>query len=315
MERSKVFISSAIGGDVDAERAAVIEVVDSNPYLRAWDFSREPAAPGPLQDSYLRHVDDCALFMAVIGAEIRDAVENELHRAQETGREVLIFRKRVVEPSSRLKAFLGDADVKYASFESLDELRYQVREALDDFIAHLLTQRSRPAGPPNPILRQLRSWARGKESVQVGPAIPRGREHDVLIVEEANVETVQLHKNSGETIWIAISQISSVRAKTPSAPGKILLRGRLQWMSVRARWAGLDEPPTTEYGVPKSAGAADPRITDIQRLCAERGYSVSFASETHLPNLLARGYDIFYDEDGRYFVQGGSILVVNGIMR
>ena len=83
MERGKVFVSSAIRGDVDAEREAVIEVIDANPYLRAWDFSREPATPGPLNHSYLKHVDDCALFIAIIGSEIRGPVEEEFHRAEE----------------------------------------------------------------------------------------------------------------------------------------------------------------------------------------------------------------------------------------
>ncbi len=173
MERNKVFISSVMGGDVDSERAAVIEVVDSNPYLRAWDFHREPASPGPLKHAYLKHVDDCALFVAIVGSEITGPVEDEFNRAEEARREILVFRKRVENPSDRVRSLLSRADVKYATFGSVQELKEATMAAVDQYIAGLLAQPHRPTDAPRSLIYRLRTFANEHARVYVRPAIPR----------------------------------------------------------------------------------------------------------------------------------------------
>jgi hypothetical protein len=184
MDRNKVFISSVMGGDVDAERQAVIEIVDANPYLRAWDFGREPAAPGSLKEAYLRHVDDCALFIAIVGAEIADPVEEEFDRAEETGREILMFRKRVANPSARVRSFLQRVDVKYASFEAIDDLRAVAKAAIDEYLASLVAQRSRPSDVSRSMLHQLRRFVSDGARVFVRPAVPRAFDMDLIWVKD-----------------------------------------------------------------------------------------------------------------------------------
>jgi hypothetical protein len=58
-------------------------------------------------------------------------VEEEFHRAEEAGREILVFRKRIAAANEAVTSFLRRADVKYASFESVLELREAVHQAID----------------------------------------------------------------------------------------------------------------------------------------------------------------------------------------
>src|SRR5258708_1963047 len=147
MERKKVFISSVMRielEDLSAERAAVIEAIDSYPFLFAWAFEREPASSDDIETSFLRHVDDSALCVFVIGSELTEPVEKEFERAQDREKDILIFRKNVSKRSQGAESLLGRAGVKYQTFGSIEELRKELIRALNEHIGRLLSQKPEP---------------------------------------------------------------------------------------------------------------------------------------------------------------------------
>jgi Domain of unknown function (DUF4062) len=63
--------------DLLSERTAVHEIVCSYDFLTPWAFERTPASSEDLEQSYLRPVEECDIFILVIGAQVTDPVIEE----------------------------------------------------------------------------------------------------------------------------------------------------------------------------------------------------------------------------------------------
>src|SRR5437899_3324216 len=134
IEQNKVFISSVMNAQVEdllAERRAVRDVVDSFDFLRAWAFERTPASSEDLDESYLRPVAESDLFILIVGAQMTDPVIAESLRAKELDKHILVFAKNVGGRSPGVRLLLQQLDKKYAQFDSVDDLKRQVKEAIE----------------------------------------------------------------------------------------------------------------------------------------------------------------------------------------
>ena len=83
MERGKVFISSVLNLEVEdlhKERDTAREVVESYRFLRPWAFEKTPASTDELDESYLKQVDECDLFVLIVGTGSTNPVTAELRR-------------------------------------------------------------------------------------------------------------------------------------------------------------------------------------------------------------------------------------------
>ncbi len=131
-----VFISSVMDKrveDLSKERDAAIGAVSSMRVTRPWAFELAPASADPVAETYLDKVEECDIFVVILGAELTDPVENEYARAARVGKRKLLFVKNVGARSERAKAWLADrSDVKYARFEGPSDLEEQVLAAVAD---------------------------------------------------------------------------------------------------------------------------------------------------------------------------------------
>ncbi len=128
-----VFISSVQRPSLKAERAVTIEEISSIALTRPWAFEETPASSQKVQRSYLTKVEECDIFVMIVGSEVSRAVLDEWGLATRLGKPRLVFVKRV-ELSSKVRAWLATVDVKYDRFDSADELRLRVRSAVIDEI-------------------------------------------------------------------------------------------------------------------------------------------------------------------------------------
>jgi len=88
----------------------------------------------------------------------------------------------------------------------------------------------------------------------------------------------------------------------------VQLKGRLQWVSVKQNFELFpDRPPAGPagaYGIPKDVDGA---------YATRQGIVGKFGREDRLPEILGRGWYVFYDLDGMYLRSGGQILVVDRV--
>lgn len=125
-----VFVSSMIG-ELREERRAVKEAIESIPLTRPWIFEYTPASTDRLEDSYLRWVRGCDMFILLLAHSISDPVRREWRIAVAHDKPRLVFLKDV-ERDPEAQAFVEQVDVKWAKFSTTDELRRQVQEAMAD---------------------------------------------------------------------------------------------------------------------------------------------------------------------------------------
>jgi len=118
--------------DLRKEREACGNAINSLGLTRAWMFEHSPASADPADETYLDKVDQCDLFVSILGADLTDPVENEYARAFSKGKRRLLFVKEV-ERSERASGWLAERhDVKWRTFASADELAQHVRAAVAD---------------------------------------------------------------------------------------------------------------------------------------------------------------------------------------
>ena len=125
-----VFVSSMIG-ELWEERRAIKEAIEAIPLTCPWIFEYTPASTDRLEESYLRWVRGCDIFILIIAHSISDPVRREWQIAVTHDKPCLVFLKDV-ERTPETRAFVEQVDVKWTKFSTTDELRRQVQEAVID---------------------------------------------------------------------------------------------------------------------------------------------------------------------------------------
>jgi hypothetical protein len=130
-EKLVVFISSRLNDEMERARQAVRQAVAALPLTRPWLFEEAPASAEPLDESYLRWVGRCDLFVLLLGEDVTDPVRTEWETATHAGRPRLVFLKKGAQNDATWQ-FAKGLDVKWKEYRTLDELKREVQAAVGD---------------------------------------------------------------------------------------------------------------------------------------------------------------------------------------
>jgi hypothetical protein len=130
-EKLIVFISSRINDEMKRARQAVREAIAELPLTRPWLFEEAPAAAARLDESYLRWVGKCDLFILLLGEDITDPVRTEWETATQARKPRLVFLRKGAQDDAAW-AFAKGLDVKWKEYRTLAELKREVQAAVGD---------------------------------------------------------------------------------------------------------------------------------------------------------------------------------------
>ena len=113
MGKLKVFVSS-VQNELATERLAIVEMASEDTFLREnvqiVRFEDLPAETEPVSEGYLNKLDECEVYIGIIGNSYGDkgsdglsATHKEYIRAVETEKEILIYIKEGDEPDRDLE--------------------------------------------------------------------------------------------------------------------------------------------------------------------------------------------------------------------
>ena len=115
----RLFVSSGPG--LAAEREAVGQAVAELPISLGWEIKHTPR-PGEEASEALAFVEQCDLYLVVLGADFAAPMGIEWRWALDAGRPVLAHRKRVLHSPSAQK-LLREWHVAWTEFDSPQELK------------------------------------------------------------------------------------------------------------------------------------------------------------------------------------------------
>ena len=304
-EQAKVFISSILNRSIEnliEERNAVRKTIDSYDCLRPWAFEHAPASTEELDDSYLRHVDECDIFAVIIGKEATNPVVAEVQRAKQRNKPILVFTKRVVARSPMAQMVLDGMGRKYADFESVVELEQAVRGAVDQTI--VLGLRALSSAGTHSLMGQLREFDASKTHFKVQPLVPTFPGKYTFHVEnlDANQNAINVHLHATrESIPIPVSRITEILnyGDTPV----VMLNGRLQWVTTIQRWRffteGIDKADF--LGLAKPSAQNDKHANEVANALRRLKFEPGWVHAKDVPGQISAAYQPVYDDDGKYF--------------
>ncbi len=166
------------------------------------------------------------------------------------------------------------------------------------FLAWKDEHRFRPSS-----VRDIRELLRKGHSCCVTPIVPH--RVDTLFKPLAlSHDSVTLRSNTDQTeVRIPLARVKEL---LPNGYKTLVVEGRLQWISRPRRWQFFPEIPKTDFGVPKTSSPEDPRILTFKKTFEEEGFRVYWRRLGAVGESLGRGWQIIYDDDGRYFAFGDS---------
>ena len=320
MEPMKVFISSVMRRsleDVAAEREAARDAVKSyGPVFTPWAFENEPASTKRLRDSYIDEVKTCDLLLLIVGRTMTPSVREEFDTARHCEKPILAFAKDVPDREKEAADVLRLLDAKYATFTHAADLGEKVKAALGQEILH----RARPgagASHPGDAIAELRALG-PRAIVRLSPLVPYDK-GDEFVLAEVKSDGITLEKGSSDhTVTIPRSRVAELLPVGQREPPTVLLHGRLQWITLKKSWRFFPERPDPNdplrLGLAREAGRQEPFVLSLGQQLEPKGFRVAWSCRDKLADRLAAGtHEVFYDEDGRYLVSGGAVLVVSRI--
>jgi hypothetical protein len=312
MEAYRVFISSIMNRateDLIPEREAARAAVDHfGPVTTPWAFEAEPASPKPLLDFYINGVKSSDLFVLLVGAKMTEPVKAEFDTARDHGKPMLVFAKAVPARDAAADHVLHSANVKYDAFVNATELREKLRRSLGGHLLTLIRGDGEQFFGPGDRAAQLRAYARNHTAVRVVPLLP-DYPHNSFQVRSVDAGVVTLEKDSNrQSLTVPLQRIEDVLAGGPDEQPTLLLNGRLQWITVPQVWRFFPEKPLP--GDARGLGFAKERARGNPGVPAKVAPWVGWSLPQNLPERLAEGRAVFYDEDGKYITAAGQILLV-----
>jgi len=295
--------------DLLAEREAARGAVDHfSPITTPWSFEAEPASPKPLLDFYINGVKSSDLFVLLIGARITEPVKAEFDTARDHGKPMLLYAKAVPSREREADQVLHSANVKYDSFVNATELREKLRRSLGAHLLTLIRGGGEQSFGPGERAAQLRGYTRNHTPVRILPMVP-DCPYNSFHVKSVDSGVVTLEKDSNrQNLTVPAQRIEDVLAGGPLDSPTLLLNGRLQWITVPEVWRFFPEKPlpgdAAGLGFGKERARNDPGLPP--QMAARCGWSLP----ENIPARLAQGCAIFYDEDGKFIMSAGQILLV-----
>ena len=183
-----------------------------------------------------------------------------------------------------------------------DPLRYteaELRRWKSEAEAAVLSVVGKSTGPdPRSNDDQIRRLEVGAR-IQIRPTVPREKEGDFYQLKHDGPHYIVVHKESnGQDVDIPKTAIATLHETSDRLV--LVLQGRMQWITLKQRWMFLPEEPSPSpegaLGLYKLVGLQDPSVTAL----SSRHHCRWFL-ENRVPVFLAQNWEIFYDQDGRYF--------------
>jgi hypothetical protein len=148
VERSEpsllVFISSVMGA-MKKERDTLYHTIHSIQIARPWLFEYSPASFQDSVETYLKKVQECDIFVLLLGADYSEPVVREYETAAENGKRILVFT-HTAEKDENQKAFIEllRPKYKYNSFTTPQDLHDVVYNSVVDEIIRTFRSAVRP---------------------------------------------------------------------------------------------------------------------------------------------------------------------------
>ncbi len=154
--------------------------------------------------------------------------------------------------------------------------------------------------------------------IRLRPIFPQIYESDELIVRDVTDEWLSIEKpGSGQGFLLPCSRVLGVVRMSDGDPYVVDLNGRMQLITSTRSWRFFLERPDTpderRFGLCKVSSLKDPKAIAIIDKLTSFGIESRFTSLRNIGDRTAQGWQIVYDEDGRYFRVsrgGGDDLVL-----
>lgn len=303
MDFGKIFISSILNASIEdlrPERLAVREVVESFPFLRAWAFEASPASSENLDQSYIRHVEECDAFVIIFGAKVTPPVNAEWLRARKLKKPILAFVKSVSNRTPEVDDALDALNKKYAPFKTIEELKQAAKLALEQTIVLGLRSLSTKSAVLS-IKDSLKDFASNKRQLRIEPLIPLDTDNK-FYVEDVEGDLVVLKKTSNmQSVDIPLSRVAEVLPGANDDLAVLAVSGRLQWTTVPQRWKFFPETTgESALGLGKISSPQSEYVSKIRAVLEARRIQSLWDWVNNLGDRIGAGWEVFYDEDGRY---------------
>jgi hypothetical protein len=127
MPRSiQLFVSSS--PDLAPEREALGQAVAELPISSGWEIKHTPR-PDEDVSAVFDFVQDCDLFVLILGADFAAPMGVEWQQARDTHRSMLAYRKRVLHSPSA-QQLLRESHLSWTGFESPQDFKGHLNQAL-----------------------------------------------------------------------------------------------------------------------------------------------------------------------------------------
>ena len=160
-----------------------------------------------------------------------------------------------------------------------------------------------------PMLSIIREFIKTGHSCYVSPRTPHvADELFQPLSVTPQLLTLRVNRNQGQTT-IPVQRVQELLPATGYRT--LIVDGRLQCLTQLKKWEFFPEPPQSVYGVGKLTDLGEQRVQAITRGMEEEGLQVGWLIASNLERFIRAGWQIFYDDDGRYLFVGNpkSILI------
>ena len=296
--------------DLLAEREAARAAVEHfAPITTPWAFEAEPASSKQLLTFYLDAVKTSDLFLLIVGQHVTTPVRDEYDTARDHDKPLLVFCKAAMPRDLAAEELLRSVNAKYDSFANPLELREKIRRSLGLHLLSLIHGDGGGALRPGDRLARLRSYARKGIAVRIMPLVP-AYQYNSFRVSEVGNDTVTFHKESNrQDLHVPAQRIEDVLEAGPHEPPTVLLNGRLQWLTNSEVWKFFYEKPAPSDGAGIGFGKLS-RLNQVDLTQMLAGRTSQWFVTPDVGLLFRDGWEVFYDEDGKYFSAGPAILFV-----
>ena len=272
------------------------------PFLEVWVFEEEGASSASLEQSYQNPLQKSDLVIFLLGEDITPPVVAEIDAAIQHNKRTLLLLRDLPHRTDALRDAIKKLDVKYASYANIESFQGVLRNAIEtELIAALQRPPERFSSDPN--YRVLRNaFSRGAE-LRIEPLVGPSSDNRFRIIELSGLELKVEKASSAHQIAIPMTNISD--AIEDGKEFTISVNGRIQWITSKGFYKLLPTPPRDEIGVPKIGGPGAADVLELQQKLTQRGY---YSQWNAMSEARAYGYEIAYDDDGKYFRCDGRVM-------
>jgi len=207
----------------------------------------------------------------------------------------------VVKIPSRLPGQLFHTKTGKYLMRSGEDLRGMTPVELSAIILEVTSVKS-----GNPVIQQLSELATSHGKVNIQPIIPGNPYKGDFLVRSVDELRVEIQKlSSGDNIAIPTASIVKVLWAAHNQPPTLKLSGRLQKLTVSNEWQYFDDTPQNDlerqFGFSKNTVYGDRRVQEVTQILTSMGCTLHWINASGIGSAMASGYEIIYDNDGRYF--------------